>query len=118
MSVTGRTDVRMPPTPQFAGSALLCDPGHTKWTIQSALIASSGLLDPLRQRTHAREPLLAGALERAHRRLPRAVHGRARRDRRERRAPFDPDRSAPDHVAAAVDRQLLHAALRRLPAAR
>ena len=51
-------------------------------------------------------------------RLPRAVHGRARRDDRERRAADDPAGPRHDGHQPAVDRQRLHADVRRLPPAR
>ena len=51
-------------------------------------------------------------------RLPRAVHGRARRDGRERRAAVDPARPRLLAGRPAVGDQRLHARVRRLPAAR
>ena len=51
-------------------------------------------------------------------RLPRPVHGRARRDRRERRAAVDPARPALLCLQPPVGRQRVHADVRRLPAAR
>ena len=51
-------------------------------------------------------------------RLPRPVHGRARRDRRERRSPLHSARAALLRLEPPVGRQRVHAHLRRLPAAR
>ncbi len=51
-------------------------------------------------------------------RLPRAVHGRARRHRRQRGAALDPEGPALLVLEPAVGGQRVHADLRRLPAAR
>ena len=64
--------------------------------------------------TRPREQPLAGPRDR----LPGAVHGRARRDDRERRAALDPARAALLALEPAVGGQRLHADVRRLPAAR
>ena len=74
---------------------------------------------------HPRGPLLGSRGDRSRKpvarsrpRLPGAVHGHPRRDDRERRAADDPDGSRHDGHEPAVDRQRLHADLRRLPAPR
>ena len=61
---------------------------------------------------------LAQQVARPRPRLLRAVHGRARRDDRERRAALDPEGPRALRGRPPVGRELLHADVRRLPAAR
>ena len=92
--------------------------GHTTWPIASSP-RITGSTDPLSypELLHA-AAIRDQPLARPRPRLPRAVHGRARRDDHERRAAVDPAGPRLQPGQPAVGDQLVHAGVRRVPAAR